>query len=625
MWRVGEQTAQMDSRIATIPVGLKPHAVAVNPLTNKIYVANSFNGAGGNSVTVINGVDHTTTPVTAGNGPFAVAVNSVTNKIYVANCGAPCGGSGGASATVIDGTDNTTTTVATGSGSLAVAVNPVTNKIYVVNNSSNNVTVINGVDNTAVNVPVGTNPAAIAVNPATNKIYVANQQSPNLTVINGADNTTTTVATGNSSFAVAVNSVTNKIYVTNGLSNNVTVINGADNTTTPIPAGSNPRAIAINPLTNKIYVANALSAAVTVINGADNTTVSVPVGQDPRAIAANPVTNKIYVVNQGSTNVTVIDGSNNSTSPVPVGSFPQALDFNPITSRVYVANDVSGDVTVIDGKPATPANLSDLSPYFVQQQYLDFLSRLPDDPGFAFWTNQITNCGGDAGCIEVARINVSASFFLSIEFQQTGYFIERMYKAANVDLSGTSTLGGSHQLAVPAIRFSEFLQNTRRIGRGIVVLQPGWEQALENNKQAFTLEFAQTTQFTAGFPNTMTAAQFVDKLNQNSGNVLSASERTTAINLFQGAGDSSNVTARVQVLRQVTEDVDFVNAEFNRAFVLMQYFGYLRRNANDTPDSDYTGYDFWLTKLNQFNGNYINAEMVKAFLSSIEYRQRFGP
>ena len=69
-----------------------------------------------------------------------------------------------------------------------------------------------------------------------------------------------------------------------------------------------------------------------------------------------------------------------------------------------------------------------------------------------------------------------------------------------------------------------------------------------------------------------------------------------------------------------------VNAqEFNRAFVLMQYFGYLRRNPNDSPDSDYSGYDFWLTKLNQFNGNFIDAEMVKAFISSTEYRQRFGP
>ena len=65
--------------------------------------------------------------------------------------------------------------------------------------------------------------------------------------------------------------------------------------------------------------------------------------------------------------------------------------------------------------------------------------------------------------------------------------------------------------------------------------------------------------------------------------------------------------------------------EFNRAFVLMQFFGYLRRNPNDAPDSDYTGYDFWLTKLNQFNGNFQNAEMVKAFITSGEYRQRFGP
>jgi len=65
--------------------------------------------------------------------------------------------------------------------------------------------------------------------------------------------------------------------------------------------------------------------------------------------------------------------------------------------------------------------------------------------------------------------------------------------------------------------------------------------------------------------------------------------------------------------------------EFNRAFVLMQYFGYLRRNPNDAPDSDYSGYQFWLAKLNVFDGNFVNAEMVKAFITSTEYRQRFGP
>jgi hypothetical protein len=118
----------------------------------------------------------------------------------------------------------------------------------------------------------------------------------------------------------------------------------------------------------------------------------------------------------------------------------------------------------------------------------------------------------------------------------------------------------------------------------------------------------------------MTAAQFVDALNVNAGNPLSASERNQLVSDL-----STNAKTRAQVLRAVAEDPDLSNAEFNRAFVLMQYFGYLRRNPNDPPDADYTGYDFWLTKLNQFNGNFQNAEMVKAFITSNEYRQRFGP
>jgi hypothetical protein len=122
------------------------------------------------------------------------------------------------------------------------------------------------------------------------------------------------------------------------------------------------------------------------------------------------------------------------------------------------------------------------------------------------------------------------------------------------------------------------------------------------------------------FPNSMTAAQFVDTQNANAGNPLSQSERNQLVSDL-----SSNLKTRAQVLRAVAEAANLVNAESNRAFVLMQYFGYLRRNPNDPQDTDYTGYDFWLTKLNQFNGNFINAEMVKAFITSAEYRQRFGP
>ena len=82
---------------------------------------------------------------------------------------------------------------------------------------------------------------------------------------------------------------------------------------------------------------------------------------------------------------------------------------------------------------------------------------------------------------------------------------------------------------------------------------------------------------------------------------------------------------RAAVLRAVADDADLRVVELNRAFVLMQYFGYLRRNADDPQDSDFVGWKFWLDKLNHFNGNFIQAEMVKAFITSIEYRQRFGP
>ena len=80
-------------------------------------------------------------------------------------------------------------------------------------------------------------------------------------------------------------------------------------------------------------------------------------------------------------------------------------------------------------------------------------------------------------------------------------------------------------------------------------------------------------------------------------------------------------------MRQVAENSEFSQREFNRAFVLMQYFGYLRRNPDDPPETNlnFDGYNFWLAKLNQFNGNFIQAEMVKAFITSSEYRNRFGP
>jgi hypothetical protein len=173
---------------------------------------------------------------------------------------------------------------------------------------------------------------------------------------------------------------------------------------------------------------------------------------------------------------------------------------------------------------------------------------------------------------------------------------------------------------VPIVRLHEFLSDTQEIGDGVIVKAPGWEAALEANKQAFIAGFVERSRFVTKYPLSMTPAQFVDGLNTNTGGALSQLERDQLVNDL-GLG----IKTRAQVLRAIAEDADLFNAEFTRAFVLLQYFGYLRRNPNDAPDSDYSGYDFWLTKLNQFNGNFINAEMVKAFLHSAEYRQRVGP
>jgi len=291
-------------------------------------------------------------------------------------------------------------------------------------------------------------------------------------------------------------------------------------------------------------------------------------------------------------------------------------------SGVSLGAPAVATVTITDDVTEPGTNAIDDPRNFVCQNYHDFLNRQPDMAGWDFWTNQITSCGSPDPL--VCRINVSASFFLSIEFQNTGYLVERSYKSAYGDATGNSTFGGAHQLAVPVVRFSEFLSDTQQITKGVIVLQSGWEQVLEANKQAFFLDFVQRSRFTTAFPTTMTPAEFVDAMNQKAGNVLSPGERTTAINLFSGAGNTTNVTARAQALRQVAEDSTLQTAESNRAFVLLEYLGYLRRNPNDPQDTDYSGFDFWLTKLNQFNGNYIDAEMVKAFLTSLEYRGRFG-
>src|SRR5207247_8116911 len=150
--------------------------------------------------------------------------------------------------------------------------------------------------------------------------------------------------------------------------------------------------------------------------------------------------------------------------------------------------------------------------FLVSQHYSDFLSRVPDDSGLNFWTRQITSCGSNQKCMETARINVSAAFFLSLEFQQTGFLVERIYKAAYGDALVTSGLGGAHQLAAPIVRFDEFLPDTQRIGQDLIVGESGWQTVLESNKEDFSFVFVQRPRFAVAYHAWVTTGQFGDRL-----------------------------------------------------------------------------------------------------------------
>ena len=299
-----------------------------------------------------------TTTIAVGENPKAVAVNSVTNKIYVCN-------SGSNNVTVIDGATLATTTVAVGTAPTDIAVNPVTNKIYVVNNGSGNLTVIDGVTNAAITVtdPNAVNAGGLAVDPVTNRIYVANagddDYSPSnssITAIDGATNRTTTVAVDGGLYSqIIANTATNKFYLfsvyPHDFSSAFTVLDGSTNTNTVGGSfGGYIWAVALNPVTSKIYVGGDFGQGVNVIDEATNaiTTITIGAGRYPVGIAVNSVINKIYI---SSGNVTVIDGATNSTATVtdPNAEYPGAVAVNPVTNKVYVANDGSNNVTVIDG------------------------------------------------------------------------------------------------------------------------------------------------------------------------------------------------------------------------------------------------------------------------------------
>jgi uncharacterized protein DUF4214 len=281
--------------------------------------------------------------------------------------------------------------------------------------------------------------------------------------------------------------------------------------------------------------------------------------------------------------------------------------------------------TVSDTAPAP--NPIDDARTFVFWQYKDFLRRDPDAPGWDHWTAEITQCSDptlrrpgetEAQCVDRKRENTSAAFFVSPESQNISYFVLRVYRGS---LGRMPFFGGT------GTANDEFTRDAAAVGSGIVVNNALAPDVINANKQAFVNAFVTRADFRAiydGLSNT----QYVDRLFQTTGVTPSASDRQALIDGLNGS-----TLTRAGVLFKVVDGTTtgvggvltfntaygqaFYNNLFNAGFVQMEYFGYLQR------DPDQSGYDFWLGKLNFF-GDWVNAEMVKAFINSPEYRSRFG-
>jgi hypothetical protein len=234
---------------------------------------------------------------------------------------------------------------------------------------------------------------------------------------------------------------------------------------------------------------------------------------------------------------------------------------------------------------------------FVRQNYLDFLSREPDQGGWDYWTSQISQCGIEVACIHNQRIAVSAAFFIELEFQQSGYVVYRMYRAAYGAVDNAPTRA--------KVSYSEFIADRAQLVAGSGLPQSTID--LANN-------FVQRPAFKIEYPDTMTPSEFVIHLFDKA-NLTNAAQRQAEIDAM-----TNNGRTRAQVLLDVIEIQEFKDREYKPSFVLMQYFGYLRR------DPDQGGYDFWLNILNNRLPNDASGyrSMVCAFITSSEYQLRFG-
>jgi hypothetical protein len=303
--------------------------------------------------------------------------------------------------------------------------------------------------------------------------------------------------------------------------------------------------------------------------------------------------------------LTFAAGQTSKSFSIPIinDSFAEGNEtFGIVLSNVSGATlgTAQATITINDNETVNGTNPIFTTSFFVRQHYLDFLSREPEagEP----WSAVLNNCpdvNNDPSC---DRLTVSAAFFGSPEFQLKGYFVYRFYELAFNRLP-TYTEIVTDMRAVTGQTPTEVFQK----------------------KAAFTNAFVQRQEFINAY-NGLSNAQYVTTLMGRYGLTTittpdpAAPDGTTKVTLsssdLQNRLNGGTLT-RAQVLRAIADSDQVFSQEFNRAFVAMQYFGYLRR----APDTD--GYNAWLNYLNTHPND--SRTMVNGFMNSLEYRLRFGP
>lgn len=227
--------------------------------------------------------------------------------------------------------------------------------------------------------------------------------------------------------------------------------------------------------------------------------------------------------------------------------------------------------------------------FFVSQHYVDFFARFPDQAGLTYWMSEIASCQNTPGCNVIGRkTGTSAAFFVENEFQQTGYFVYKLFK------------GSLNRLP----SYAEFKPDRRVVSGGPTVAA---------GKSTLAAAFVQRPEFGQKYLNATTREAFVNA-------VIDTVKQTTndrVILASQPLLSAYDSGGRAAVVSAVAEDPAFSQDEYNRAFVAMQYWGYLNR------DYDQGGYNFWLDVVNSRATNNYRA-MVCAFITSREYQERFG-